>query len=206
MAFCRATNLHLPQWLEVGSQFHYQQGSEPHYRQLGDALTGDRFPIVGVSWHNAQAYIAWLNANKQDKSGAYALLSEAQWEYAARAGSAGKWCFGDDATQLTRYAWYRENAQGVTHAVGELAENQFGLADMHGNVWEWVEDHYHDTYQGAHKDGSAWVDDDQQEGTRVLRGGSWFSYAAGSRSAGRDYNRPDFRSNLVGFRVARTLP
>ncbi len=206
LAFCRATNRHLPQWLEVGSQYHYQQGSESHYRQFGDALTGERFPIVGVSWHNAQAYITWLNANKQDKSGAYALLSEAQWEYAARAGSAGKWCFGDDETQLTRYAWYSENAQGVTHAVGELAENQFGLADMHGNVGEWVEDNYHDTYQGAPKDGSAWVDDDQQAGIRVLRGGSWFNYAAFSRSANRNFNRPLFRINDVGFRVARTLP
>ena len=90
--------------------------------------------------------------------------------------------------------------------MGELAENQFGLADMHGNVWEWVEDHYHATYQGAPKDGSAWVDDNQQEGSRVLRGGSWVSNAAISRSAFRNDGGPGNRINFVGFRVARTLP
>ncbi len=206
LAFAHAKHDHLPEWLEEGSKYHYQNGSEAHYRQLGEAITGDGFPIVGVSWFDAQAYIAWLNANKQDKSGAYALLSEARWEYAARAGSDGKWCFGDDEGQLRDYAWYSANAKNKTHAVGELAENKFGLADVHGNVWEWVADHYHNSYQGAPKDGSAWLNIGQWEGVRVLRGGSWGYGAGDARSAFRSRGQADYRSFNVGFRVARTLP
>ena len=201
---CRA-----PAWLEQGSEYHYANGHNDLYRKLGEALYGKRFPIVGVSWDDAQAYVAWLNSTKLGKQGGqgqYRLPSEAEWEYAARAGNAGKWCFGDDESKLQDFAWYSKNSDNKTHEVGGKQANKFGLHDMHGNVWEWVADEHHQNYLGAPKDGSVWQDGDIKDKFRVLRGGSWVINAAYSRSANRNYYGPDNRFNDVGFRVARTLP
>ncbi len=198
---CRA-----PEWLEQGSDYHYANGSDDRYRKLGEALHGKRFPIVGVSWDDAQAYLAWLNSISQAKQGQYRLPSEAEWEYAARAGNADKWCFGDDENKLKDFAWHSKNSDNKTHQVGGKQANKFGLHDMHGNVWEWVADEYHQNYLGAPKDGSVWQESGEKDKIRVLRGGSWVNYAAGSRSASRYDSRPGDRSYDVGFRVARTLP
>ena len=170
---------------------------------------GDNCPVENVSWNDAQAYIAKLNAKTGSK---YRLPSEAEWEYAARAGSTGKWSFGDDEKEIGKYAWYGNspeyggNSEKKTHLVGEKLKNPFGLYDMHGNVLEWVEDCYHDDYNNAPVDGSAWVKDCQKDIRRVLRGGSWGSVPSYLRSAGRIRNAPEGRVNVTGLRVAWTPP
>lgn len=181
----------------------WQEADAPsYYKELGEALTGESFPIVSVSWHDAKSYVAWLNTTKLD--GKYSLLSEAQWEYSARAGSV----LGilKEETMLKDNAWHSKNSGGKTHAVGALQANAFGLYDMHGNVWEWVEDCYHNSYQNAPTDGSAWLSSCRQDGARVQRGGSWYFNTHYARSAFRNFNAADSRSYDVGFRVARTLP
>jgi formylglycine-generating enzyme required for sulfatase activity len=190
---------------KAGNKYHYQTGSDDRYREMGKALFGDKHPIVGISWDDAKAWLQWLNANMLDKAGGYRLLSEAEWEYAARAGNNTRWGHGDDEAALAKYAWYEKNSNGEMHEVGGKLANAFGLHDMHGNVWEWVEDGWHKDYLGAPDDGSAWVTDSSNE-NRVLRGGSWKSTPDGLRSACRGNDKPIYRNNNVGFRIARTLP
>jgi len=156
-----------------------------------------------VSWHNAQQYVRWLSGKGQGK---YELPSEAMWEYAARGGSPGRWYFGDDESRLAEHAWYWKNAGGKLHAVSTTQRNEhaWGLRDMHGNVWEWVADCWHDNYSGAPGDGRVWEGRDC--GLRVVRGGSWFDYAGFARSAFRGGVAPDNRIYFAGFRPSRMLP
>ena len=163
---------------------------------------GDNCPVEKVSWDDIQQYIQKLN---QKTGQQYRLPSEAEWEYAARAGSTGKWSFGDNESALGQHAWYSANSNSQTRPVGQKQANAFNLHDMHGNVWEWVQDVGHDNYSGAPTDGSAWVSGGDQS-RRVLRGGSWISGPGSLRSANRDGISPDFRSNYNGFRIARTVP
>ena len=157
-------------------------------------------PVINVSWDDAKEYVAWLS-NLTNKP--YRLLSEAEWEYAARAGTTTSFSFGKDDAELGEYAWHDDNSKGKTHPVGEKKPNAFGLYDMHGNVWEWVEDSWHDNYAGAPSDGTAW----RQEGETdhgVLRGGSWSYSGHFLRSTHRfDYVGGD--DDEIGFRVGRTL-
>ncbi|MGE3536136.1 MAG: formylglycine-generating enzyme family protein [Candidatus Tectimicrobiota bacterium] len=166
---------------------------------------GPERPVEQVSWDDAQEFIGRLNA--QEGGVYYRLPSEAEWEYAARARTTGEYCFGNDTTQLPQYAWYQDNAQGSTHPVGQLQPNAWGLYDMHGNVWEWVQDWYApDTYQHLAAIGTAVVDPAGPPAgvERVLRGGGWLSEATKVRSAQRLASRPDHRNNVVcGFRLAR---
>ena len=158
-----------------------------------------RRPVIGVSWDDTKAYIKWL----LDRTGQpYRLLSEAEWEYACRAGSKTAYSFGDNESDLGRHAWYSTNSGRKTHLVGEKAANGFGLHDMHGNVWEWCEDCWNGNYHNAPSDGTAWTTGNC--GSRVLRGGSWCYDPQYLRSAYRNYV-PDYRFNYIGFRVARTL-
>jgi formylglycine-generating enzyme required for sulfatase activity len=159
----------------------------------------DRHPVVCVNWHDANRFADWLS-KKVGK--AYRLLTEAEREYAARAGTATRYSFGDDGAWLSEYAWYGANAGGATHPVGEKKPNAFGLFDMHGNVWAWCEDTWHSDYRGAPNDGSAWTGDTPH---RVLRGGSWYRPPNGLRSAFRIKLLPDGRYSDIGFRVARGL-
>jgi formylglycine-generating enzyme required for sulfatase activity len=162
---------------------------------------GDNCPVEQVSWEDAQAYLKKLSA----KAGyTYRLPTEAEWEYAARAGSQTNWHFGDDEAQLGQYAWYRHNAEKKTYIVGGKQVNPFGLYDMHGNVWEWVEDCYRINYRGAPKNGSARQQSYQKETARVLRGGSWNFDAIDARAASRNRGEPTSRNSNIGFRVART--
>ena len=166
-------------------------------------------PVIDVSWNNAKEYVSWL-ANKTGRP--YRLLSEAEWEYAARAGtttafSTGRTITTDQANFDGDYT-YAGSAKGVYRAktieVGSLNKpNAFGLHDMHGNVWEWVEDCYLNTYSGAPTNGRAVAD--APSCSRVLRGGSWYYIPRFLRSANRDRDPPDNRNYAVGFRVARTL-
>ena len=157
-------------------------------------------PVTDISWDNAQRFVAWL-ARLTGKP--YRLLTEAEWEYAARAGTTTRYSFGDDISVLDEYAWDAENSEWSSHSVGEKKPNGFGLYDVHGNVDEWVEDRYHKTYQGAPADGSAW----NQGGDygRVIRGGSWGDFYDDLTSTVREGRDEDFRIDYGGFRVARTL-
>ena len=132
----------------------------------------------------------------------YRLPTEAEWEYASRAGTTTRWSFGDDASQLGRYAWHAENAGGQTHPVGQLQPNPWGLYDMYGNVWEWVQDWY-----GNYTSGTAVDPAGPSSGSnRVFRGGGW-SYGAGyCRSALRSYGAPGSRVGYLGFRLLRVAP
>ncbi|MEE4357640.1 MAG: SUMF1/EgtB/PvdO family nonheme iron enzyme [Desulfococcaceae bacterium] len=156
-----------------------------------------RQPVVGVNWHEAKKYADWAGLQ---------LPSEAQWEYACRAGTDTRYYTGNNESDLKRAGWYGEDwSEGSTHPVGEKECNSFGLYDMHGNVWEWMEDDWHDNYEGAPDDGSAWVDE-PRDSERVLRGGSWGIGAVLCRTACRCRLEPDGRSGLNGFRLVLRLP
>ncbi|NCR28056.1 MAG: SUMF1/EgtB/PvdO family nonheme iron enzyme [Microcystis aeruginosa LE13-04] len=153
-------------------------------------------PVECVSWNDAKAFCQKLS---QITGKTYRLPTEAEWEYACRAGTTTRYYFGDDANQLGDYAWYDGNSGGKTHPVGQKKPNGWGLYDMSGNVWEWCEDNWHGNYIGAPDDGSAWLDNDNDY--PILRGGSCFTYPDNCRSAYRSLNiRRGFFSN-GGFRV-----
>ena len=160
---------------------------------------GDDCPVEKVSWNEAQEFAQRLS---QKTGKPYRLPSEAEWEYAARAGSSSKWSFGD-SEYPGDYAWFSANNQGKTQRVAQKRPNAFGLFDTHGNVWEWVQDCWHDNYSGAPTDGSAWTTGCSNS-SRVLRGGSWGYDPAGLRSAIRSRNAPDLRGSVNGLRLART--
>jgi formylglycine-generating enzyme required for sulfatase activity len=157
-------------------------------------------PAITVSWHDAQAYAAWLSRKTGER---YRLLSEAEWEYAARAGTTTRFSCGDGEGCLDAVAWYFRNSGSRTQPVGQKAANNFGLHDMHGNVWEWTEDCWNDSYRGAPTDASAWTGGDCS--SRVLRGGSWSADPGFLRSASRGGISSSYWSGKVGFRVARTI-
>jgi len=160
---------------------------------------GGNCPVEEVSWDDAQNFINKLNASNDGFS--YRLPTEAEWEYACRAGTTG-----DYAGNLNEMAWHsEENSRYQTHAVGGRRLNDWGLADMHGNVWEWCQDWYHETYYGAPTDGSAWLSGGEQK-YRVLRGGaSWYLDASHLRSAYRYNTTPDRRANTFGIRLVAVV-
>lgn len=163
----------------------------------------ERRPVVNVTWHDARRYAAWLS---KVTGKPYRLLSEAEWEYAARAGSSRPYSWGDEigTGNANCRACGSEWDAKQTAPVGSFAANRFGLHDMAGNVWEWVEDCLHTNFQGAPADGSAWIDDNTCD-RHVIRGGSWHYVPEGLRSASRLRGTATFRFNDLGFRVARTL-
>ncbi|HNR36668.1 MAG TPA: formylglycine-generating enzyme family protein, partial [Candidatus Hydrogenedentes bacterium] len=134
-------------------------------------------PVEYVSWNDCQAFITKLNTMGK---GTFRLPSEAEWEYACRAGTNyTRWHFGNTEAELVNYAWYSTNSANKTHPVGEKLPNAFGLYDMHGNIWEWCQDWHHGNYEGAPTDGTAW--EDPAGSYRVLRGGAWGHNSAGCR-------------------------
>ncbi len=149
-------------------------------------------PVVGVSWKDAKRYAAWVGL---------CLPSEAQWEYACRAGTDTRYYTGDAEADLDRAGWYGDNSGRRLHPVGIKEANAFGLYDMHGNVWEWVEDDWHENYQKAPDNGSVWVDNPRGP-ERVLRGGGWNDSARRCRTALRGRGAPGARFRNVGFRLA----
>ena len=183
---------------------------EPGFRQTG------RDPVVCVSWEDAKAYVGWLRG-KTGKG--YRLLSEAEWEYVARAGTGTRRYWGDDQaeyelcrnangagteTSFRRRATVCGDGHEATSPVGKFGANGWGLYDVLGNAWEWVEDCWHDSYSGAPADGSAWVSGGDC-GRRVLRGGSWVNNPRNLRSANRHWYSAGSRVDAFGFRIARTL-
>jgi formylglycine-generating enzyme required for sulfatase activity len=159
---------------------------------------GDSCPVEQVSWNDAQEYVQKLSA-KTGKT--YRLPSEAEWEYACRAGAHERYCGSENVDAV---AWYRGNSERKTHQVGQKQANAWGLYDMSGNVWQWLQDCWHGNYEGAPSDGQVWAGGDC--GYRALRGGSWFHLPQYVRAANRFRITPDLRFSSFGFRVARTLP
>jgi len=167
---------------------------------------GDR-PVINVSWEDAVAYCDWLNTKLNialDDPYRYRLPTDAEWEYACRAGTTTKWSFGDDEKELEKYAWYDKNSKSKTHPVGLKKKNPWGLHDMHGNVWEWCLDDWVGSYDKTPRDGKAYEDTSLER--KVLRGGSWSNDAGSSRSAFRVWDDPGGRDGRFGFRLLRTLP
>jgi formylglycine-generating enzyme required for sulfatase activity len=186
----------------------YEVTQEQWRAIMGDNLSwftgSDNLPVDRVSWRDVQEFIAKLN----DKEGVakYRLPSEAEWEYACRAGTSTRYSFGDDESGLGDYAWYCDNSHYKTHPVGQKRANPWGLYDMHGNIWEWVQDCLHDRYSGAPTDGSAWVGDCKFIGYwRHLRGGGWGSDARLCRSAFRNAYDMRVRDCGMGFRLLREV-
>lgn len=157
-------------------------------------------PVINVSWRDAKEFVAWLS-NLTGQS--YRLLSESEWEYVARAGSTTEYSFGDvnwgTLNLISEYASWGKTPV----AVGQRKPNQFGLYDVHGNVWEWVEDCFHNSYIGAPIDGSPRIIGDCDG--RVIRGGSWGESYSSLASATRNWYNIEGRTTNIGFRVARTF-
>jgi len=177
------------QWREI-------MGDNPSY------FTGyDNLPVEQVSWDDVQEFIKKLN--EKEGTNKYRLPSEAEWEYAARAGTTTRYSFGDLESKLGDYAWYGDNSGGKTHPVGQKKPNSWGLYDMHGNVWEWVQDCFHcDDYSGAPADGSAWVVACEFGGAyRVNRGCSWNDTVLCRWSALA--SERGYRCNDRGFRILK---
>jgi formylglycine-generating enzyme required for sulfatase activity len=156
---------------------------------------GDNLPVESVSWDDVQAFMGRLN--EREGVDHYRLPSEAEWEYACRAGSTGLYSFDDEVSQLGEYAWYDENSGDTTHPVGQKKPNAWGLYDMHGNVWEWVEDGKRAYTAHAITDPKGPTD---AGAGRVIRGGGWFVSARVARSAFRVAFHPGYRDDYLGFR------
>ena len=157
-------------------------------------------PVDQVTWLEAQSFVSRLN--RLEGTSLYRLPTEAEWEYAARAGTTTKWSFGDDPSLLSRFAWSGQHGDIGTQLVGGRAPNPWGLYDMYGNVWEWVQDCWHDNYEGAPNQATVWNGGDCS--LRMLRGGAWNSPANSTRSATRGSYSPQMNDPADGFRVARS--
>ena len=164
------------------------------------AWRGQRnLPVEQVSWEDVQEFLRRLNT--EEGRIRYRLPTEAEWEYAARAGTTTVYSFGNDVSRLDEYAWYGGNAAHTSHPIGQLKPNAWGLHDMHGNVWEWVYDWYEPYPTGT-------VTDPQGPAAglnRVFRGGGRSNVAWRCRSSSRGYRPPESRLDAVGFRVLRTV-
>jgi len=182
--YMQATEVTQGQWQDV-------MGGKPVYvKKCGEAC-----PVESISWNDAQRFIEKLNAKEDTKR--YRLPTEAEWEYACRAGSQASYSFGNDVDALPDYAWYRANSEKQTHPVGRRKPNPHGLHDMHGNVVEWCQDWY-----GDYPDGPVTDPTGPREGSaRVQRGGAWADPARYCRTANRHGVVPDIRYDVFGFRL-----
>jgi formylglycine-generating enzyme required for sulfatase activity len=174
-------------------QWQAVMGENPsHFKDCGDDC-----PVESVSWNDAQKFIEKLN--RKEKGSQYRLPTEAEWEYACRAGTRTRYYTGDSEEDLDRAGWYGRNSGGKTHPVGRKEPNGFGLYDMHGNVWEWCQDWYGDYPNGSVIDPKG----PSSGSSRVLRGGSWIFYGWFVRSASRFRFVPSERYHDFGLRLAR---
>ncbi|MFM7220708.1 MAG: formylglycine-generating enzyme family protein [Nodosilinea sp.] len=212
------------QWRQVAQLERVNRDLDPDLARF----KGDNRPVEQVSWREVTEFCARLSRLSGRE---YRLPSEAEWEYACRAGTPTPFHFGETiTTDLANYrgvdgeslGWkgnYNQGPKGIyreeTTEVGSFAPNPFGLYDMHGNVWEWCQDHWHDNYaEDPPRDGSAWLFSEERKTedrrSRVFRGGSWYNNPRFCRSASRNRNAPDNRNLINGFRVvcsaARALP
>jgi formylglycine-generating enzyme required for sulfatase activity len=199
-----------PHHVEISQSFylHKTEVTQGQWKKvMGDTPSsfkecGDDCPVEQVSWDDVKEFIKKLNV--MESTDKYRLPTEAEWEYAYRAEKTTEFSFGDDASNLGEYAWYDGNSKAATHRVSAKKPNPWGLYDMHGNVWEWVEDDWHDWYDGAPVGEQAWVDN-PRDARRVIRGGSWESVDFDCRSSTRFGEKPASRSFSLGFRVAKSF-
>jgi len=186
------------------AQWQAVMGNNPSWFQ------SEKLPVENVSWNMAVEFCGKLSQKTGKK---YRLLSEAEWEFACRGGTTTPFHFGETITpELVNYNGHKPYAnapkglcRGKTTDVGSFPPNAFGLYDMHGNVWEWCSDKWHDSYEGAPTDGSSW-EETGRDNFRVQRGGSWASHAVSCRSAYRVRGWVGNRESYIGFRVAVDLP
>ena len=189
-----------------------------YHKVMGDnpsSFKGDDKPVENVTWFDAVNFCNKLSGSMAldpvyklegyklemiEGAQGFRLCTEAEWEYACRGGTKGG-RYGN----IDEIAWYDKNSGDATQGVGQKKPNQYGLYDMLGNVWEWVEDDWHENYNDAPDDGSAWIDKPRGS-DRVMRGGSWSGFAQYCRSAYRNDCPPDYRDFILGFRLSRSLP
>ncbi len=198
----RVSDFYIGKYEVTQAQWRAVMGSDPP--ELYNKGCDD-CPVEGVSWDDVQAFLKRLNALTGKR---YRLLTEAEWEYAARGGRQGRGYMYSGSNNLDEVGWYDGNyqrgktygSQGTTRPVGQKKANELGLYDMSGNVWEWVEDDWHDDYRGAPRDGRAWVDSPRAS-YRVYRGGSWCTTARYCRAAYRHAWHPAARHLDLGFRA-----
>jgi formylglycine-generating enzyme required for sulfatase activity len=198
---------YLGKYLVTQEQWEAVMGANPSAWRDVNSGQGSKNPVEQVTWDDCQTFLGKLNAKFAAGEGKFQLPTDAQWEYACRAGSKTKYCFGDDKSKLGEYAWYGENSGGKTHPVGEKKPNAWGLYDMHGHVSEWCKD----LFQYGYYEESP-VDDPMGAATglgHVYRGGSWSTMprdpAWYCRSAYRDVGELGRRRADLGFRVSRVL-
>ena len=187
---------HLGQYEVTQEQYEKVMGTNP------SNFKGGQNPVEQVDWNDAVEFCRKLSALPAEKKAGYVyrLPTEAEWEYACRAGTTTRYSFGDSDSQLGDYAWYDKNSEDTTHPVGGKKPNGWGLYDMHGNVWEWCQDWY-----GSYPRGSATDPTGAASGSiRVSRGGGWNLISDYCRSAYRYWRTPDFRGIYLGFRVLRS--
>ncbi len=186
---------HIGKYPVTQALYEFVMGENPSH------FEGAERPVERVSWHDAKKFIERLNQDYGNLG--FRLLSEAEWEYAARGGKEGQedkfeYAGSDNIEEV---AWWDENSHEETKPVGWKEPNQLGIYDMSGNVWEWCEDDWHSNYEDAPKDGSAWIDEPRAS-RRVRRGGSWYNYFTDfCRVANRDVNDPDYEYFILGFRL-----
>jgi formylglycine-generating enzyme required for sulfatase activity len=215
--FLARTPITQAQWRAVAGYDRMAQELDPDPSEF----KGDNRPVEQVSWDDATEFCRRLS---QHTGRTYRLPSEAEWEYACRAGTTTPFHYGETLRgELANYCAQDREISGKlyqgtygrgllgqyreeTSDVGQFPANDWGLYDMHGNVWEWCEDDWHPNYEGAPQDGSAWLDKNQTEKNKLLRGGSWLNFPRLCRSACRDYFTRAYRNYYVGFRVCCASP
>jgi len=174
-------------------QWHVVMGDNPSLNK------GRKLPVENISWNEAVLFVQKLS-QKTGKN--YRLPTEAEWEYAARAGTTTTYFWGDDKKQTKDYAWHDSISENKSQPVGLKKPNPFGLYDIFGNVWEWTQDCWNESYNGAPTDGSAWRTGNCPY-TMVMRGGAWHSHPDGLRSASRAHNPLTGKYDYLGVRVVR---
>jgi formylglycine-generating enzyme required for sulfatase activity len=189
------TSFYLGKAAVTQRQWKKVMGNNPAY------CKGEDHPVEMVSWKDIQEFITKLN--EKEETDKYRLPSEAEWEYACRAGTQTRCFFGEDESKLDEYVWHAENAGNKTHVIGCKKPNPWGLYDINGNVWEWVQDEWHENYNGAPSDGSAWEDGSSPD--HVSRGCSWLCNTGFCRSSGRFKRKTENRLANLGFRLVRKL-
>ncbi|WP_215607184.1 formylglycine-generating enzyme family protein [Leptothoe spongobia] len=190
-------------------QYEVVTGNNPSYFTDDEGQDGADLPVEQISWQEADAFCQQLS---ESTSRTYRLPSEAEWEYACRAGTTTSFCFGETlTTEIANFFAdfsftenFEENYRNTPVAADSFWPNAFGLYNMHGNVYEWCSDDYHDSYKGAPTDANRWTSGNSQS-SKVMRGGSWFNDIPYCRSAARDKNSQTGRSNSFGFRVVCEL-
>ncbi len=185
------------------TQAQYEKVMDRNPSHFQGAIVGNEtadLPVENVSWDDTVEFCKKLSDLPEEKKTGreYRLPTEAEWEYACRAGSKTAYSFDDEEGLLPEYGWFKRNSSQRTHTVGLLEPNAWGLYDMHGNVWEWCSDRHGEYPKGAVSDPVGPLEGSD----RVLRGGCWLFVAAGCRSADRLWRDPSYRDRLIGFRLA----